>query len=258
MMVGGVMAFSARPVREVMTPRTEIVAIEENAPLEEIRLVFAGSGYSRIPVIRGTLDDIIGMLHAFDLFKLEPGDPLPVRPVAVTPASRQLRRSSARHAAGAAPSRRWCWMSSAAPSASLPWKICWRSWWERSSTSTMRRSVRSPAAVASSVRDGWERLDSGHRGAVRRIPAPGALHHSRRSPGRVGRPDPQRRRTVRRARSRVRCGAGLTHPDRTPADPVRTHGRGSAAARLLMIKLSRPHGRAGPQGRDRALHPASA
>jgi putative hemolysin len=89
MMVGGVMAFSARPVREVMTPRTDIVAIEENAPLEEIRLVFAGSGYSRIPVIRGTLDDIVGMLHAFDLFKLEPGDPLPVRPVAVTPGSRR-------------------------------------------------------------------------------------------------------------------------------------------------------------------------
>jgi len=88
MMVGGVMAFSSRPVREVMTPRTDIVAIEEHAPLEEIRLVFAGSGYSRIPVIRGTLDEIIGMLHAFDLFKLEPGDPLPVRPVAVTPASR--------------------------------------------------------------------------------------------------------------------------------------------------------------------------
>jgi CBS domain containing-hemolysin-like protein len=87
-MIGGVMAFSSRPVREVMTPRTEIVAIDENAPLEEIRLVFAGSGYSRIPVIRKTLDDIIGMLHAFDLFKLEPGDPLPVRPVAVTPGSR--------------------------------------------------------------------------------------------------------------------------------------------------------------------------
>jgi CBS domain containing-hemolysin-like protein len=87
-MVKGVMAFSGRPVREVMTPRTEIVAIEENAPMDEIRLVFAGSGYSRLPVIRGTLDDIIGMVHAFDLFKLEPGDPLPVRPVAVTPASR--------------------------------------------------------------------------------------------------------------------------------------------------------------------------
>ena len=87
-MVGGVMAFSVRPVREVMTPRTEIVAIEENSPLEDIRLVFAQSGYSRLPVFRGTLDEIVGMVHAFDLFKLEPGDPLPVRSVAVTPGSR--------------------------------------------------------------------------------------------------------------------------------------------------------------------------
>jgi CBS domain containing-hemolysin-like protein len=39
-------------------------------------------------VFRGTLDEIVGMVHAFDLFKLEPGDPLPVRPVAVTPGSR--------------------------------------------------------------------------------------------------------------------------------------------------------------------------
>jgi CBS domain containing-hemolysin-like protein len=87
-MVGGVMAFTVRAVREVMTPRTDIVAIEENAALDDIRLVFAQSGYSRIPVFRGTLDEIVGMLHAFDLFKLRPGDPLPVRPVAVTPASR--------------------------------------------------------------------------------------------------------------------------------------------------------------------------
>lgn len=87
-MVGGVMAFSVRPVREVMTPRTDIVAIDESSALDDIRQVFAQSGYSRIPVIRGTLDDIVGMLHAFDLFKLQPGDPLPVRPVAVTPGSR--------------------------------------------------------------------------------------------------------------------------------------------------------------------------
>ncbi len=86
--VGGVMAFTVRPVREVMTPRTDIVAIEENAALDDIRMVFAQSGYSRIPVFRGTLDEIVGMLHAFDLFKLRAGDPLPVRPVAVTPASR--------------------------------------------------------------------------------------------------------------------------------------------------------------------------
>jgi CBS domain containing-hemolysin-like protein len=87
-MVGGVMAFSVRPVREVMTPRTELVAVEEHAALEDIRQVFGQSGYSRIPVYRGTLDEIVGMLHAFDLFKIRPGDPLPVRPVAVTPGSR--------------------------------------------------------------------------------------------------------------------------------------------------------------------------
>ena len=87
-MVGGVMAFSVRPVREVMTPRTDLVAVDEDAALGDIRQVFAQSGYSRIPVYRGTLDEIVGMLHAFDLFKLRPGDPLPVRPVAVTPGSR--------------------------------------------------------------------------------------------------------------------------------------------------------------------------
>src|SRR3954452_813053 len=87
-MVGGVMAFSARPVREVMTPRTEIVAIEENAPLEEIRMVFAGNWYSRIPVIRGTLDENIGMLHAYDLLKLKPADPLPSPLFAIASSSR--------------------------------------------------------------------------------------------------------------------------------------------------------------------------
>jgi CBS domain containing-hemolysin-like protein len=87
-LVGGVMAFSVRPVREVMTPRTDIVAVDEHAALDDIRMVFAQSGYSRIPVYRETLDEIVGMLHAFDLFKLQPGDPLPVRPVAVTPGSR--------------------------------------------------------------------------------------------------------------------------------------------------------------------------
>jgi CBS domain containing-hemolysin-like protein len=71
-----------------MTPRTDLVAIAEDMALGEIAGVFAQSGYSRIPVYRGTLDEIVGMLHAFDLFKLRAGDPLPIRPVAIAPASR--------------------------------------------------------------------------------------------------------------------------------------------------------------------------
>jgi len=87
-MVGGVMTFAQRPVREVMTPRTEIVAVRDGASVAEVSQAFAESGYSRIPVYRATLDDIVGMVHAFDLFKLQPGEPLPVRPVTLAPASR--------------------------------------------------------------------------------------------------------------------------------------------------------------------------
>ena len=87
-LVGGVLSFAERPVREVMTPRTDVVAIAEDMARVEIVQVFAQSGYSRIPVYRDSLDEIIGMLLAFDLFKLDPGAPLPVRPVAIAPASR--------------------------------------------------------------------------------------------------------------------------------------------------------------------------
>ena len=86
--VGGVLTFAERPVREVMTPRTGLVSIPEEASVEEVRQAFVHSGYTRIPVYRGTLDEVVGMVHAFDLFRLRPGDPLPIRPVAVAPASR--------------------------------------------------------------------------------------------------------------------------------------------------------------------------
>jgi magnesium and cobalt transporter len=71
-----------------MTPRTDIVAIAEDATKAEISQAFSQSGYSRLPVYRGTLDEIVGMLHAFDLFRVQQGSPLPVRPVAMAPASR--------------------------------------------------------------------------------------------------------------------------------------------------------------------------
>lgn len=87
-MVGGIMSFAQRPVRDVMTPRTEIVAVTEGATVTEISAILADSGYSRLPVYRETLDEIVGMVHAFDLFKLQPGDPVPVRPVTLAPASR--------------------------------------------------------------------------------------------------------------------------------------------------------------------------
>jgi CBS domain containing-hemolysin-like protein len=87
-MVGGVMSFAQRPVRVVMTPRTEVVAVEHDASHDEVMRTFAESGYTRLPVMRGTLDEIVGIVHAFDLFKLGPDDPVPVRPVSLAPESR--------------------------------------------------------------------------------------------------------------------------------------------------------------------------
>ncbi len=88
-MVGGVMSFSERPVRAVMTPRTAMTALAHGMTWPEIMAVFAESGYTRLPVYRENLDEIIGMVHAFDLFKVRPGDPLPLRPVTFAPESRQ-------------------------------------------------------------------------------------------------------------------------------------------------------------------------
>jgi CBS domain containing-hemolysin-like protein len=87
-LVSGVLAFTDRSVREVMTPRTDIVAVREGAPIEEIGRVFAESGFSRIPVYRESLDHIEGLYYAFDLLKLAPGSELRLRPVTMTPASR--------------------------------------------------------------------------------------------------------------------------------------------------------------------------
>jgi CBS domain containing-hemolysin-like protein len=88
-MISGVLTFTERQVRDVMTPRTDIVAMAEGASLEEVARVFTESGYSRIPVYRESLDNIVGMIYAFDLLKVLPGSELPIRPVAMTPGSKE-------------------------------------------------------------------------------------------------------------------------------------------------------------------------
>src|SRR3989442_13288187 len=51
--------------------------------------VFSQSGYSRYPVYRGSLDEIVGVAHTFDLLRLQPEDPVPVRPVSVVPGTQR-------------------------------------------------------------------------------------------------------------------------------------------------------------------------
>ncbi|MCH7714909.1 MAG: HlyC/CorC family transporter [Gemmatimonadetes bacterium] len=86
--ISGVLDFTQRPVRDVMTPRTDVVALEEGALLSDVGRLFDESGYSRLPVYQDSFDHIVGMVYAFDLLKVEPGGQLPIRPVAVTPGSK--------------------------------------------------------------------------------------------------------------------------------------------------------------------------
>ena len=85
--VSAVLAFADRPVRELMIPRTSIVALPEGMPAAEAAHVCAQAGYSRYPVYRESLDDVVGVAHAFDLLKLQPEDAVPVRPVRSVPAT---------------------------------------------------------------------------------------------------------------------------------------------------------------------------
>lgn len=86
--ISGVLSFNERPVREVMTPRTDIVSVSEGASVNRVGRVFADSGFSRLPVYRDSPDNVIGMIYAFDLLKVNPGGELPLRPVVETPASK--------------------------------------------------------------------------------------------------------------------------------------------------------------------------
>jgi len=78
--VSGVLAFADRPVRELMTPRTAIVAFPEGILTAEAAHVLQQAGYSRYPVHRGSLDEVVGVAHTLDLLGRQPEDPILVRP----------------------------------------------------------------------------------------------------------------------------------------------------------------------------------
>lgn len=61
--------FSEVKAREVMVPRTEIIAVEINDSIKNINSIFTSSGLSKILVYEEPIDDILGYIHSFELFK---------------------------------------------------------------------------------------------------------------------------------------------------------------------------------------------
>ncbi len=97
-LIDAVFEFSEKSAREVMTPRTELVALPVEATLSEVLEVVRESGLSRYPVYDESIDNIIGVVLAKDLLKLlaprantDAFDlPSIMRPVHVIPGSREV------------------------------------------------------------------------------------------------------------------------------------------------------------------------
>jgi putative hemolysin len=73
-LIESVVAFGDKTVREVMTPRPKMVAIDANRSLEDLRELVIHEQYSRIPVYDQTIDNVIGFVHVRDMFELDEAD----------------------------------------------------------------------------------------------------------------------------------------------------------------------------------------
>jgi putative hemolysin len=95
-LIHSVVAFGDKNVREVMTPRPNIVAISVDKSLEDLRQLVIHEQFSRIPVYEGTIDNVIGFVHVRDMFELDPedrqGKPLKdlIRPIHLVPESKPV------------------------------------------------------------------------------------------------------------------------------------------------------------------------
>ena len=67
MLLGNIMALRERKVGDCMLPRADIVAADADSTMQALVDVIATHAHSRIPIYRGTLDDVIGMVHIKDI-----------------------------------------------------------------------------------------------------------------------------------------------------------------------------------------------
>ncbi|MBW8840371.1 MAG: HlyC/CorC family transporter [Sphingomonadales bacterium] len=69
-MVRNLLHFGERDAGDVGVPRADIVAVEEKTSFADLVTLFAEAGHSRLPVYRGSLDEVIGMIHVKDVFAI--------------------------------------------------------------------------------------------------------------------------------------------------------------------------------------------
>lgn len=68
-MFKNILSFGDKKVASIMTPRSDIVSIEQNATLKELKKIIINDGHTRIPVFKNDFDDIVGFIHSKDVAK---------------------------------------------------------------------------------------------------------------------------------------------------------------------------------------------
>lgn len=95
-LIQSVVAFGDKVVREVMTPRPNMVAIQADESLEALRELVVNEQYSRIPAFQTSIDDVIGFVHVRDMFEVPESDRLTrtvrelMRPIRFVPETKRV------------------------------------------------------------------------------------------------------------------------------------------------------------------------
>jgi putative hemolysin len=87
-MIESVIEFRRSTAGQIMIPRPQIVALEANSTLAEVRRVVLEAGFARFPVYEGSLDHIIGILHVRDLIRHVGAEPMAAEPFSLRPVMR--------------------------------------------------------------------------------------------------------------------------------------------------------------------------
>ena len=167
-MLKNILALRERRVEDVMMPRADIIAVQQDIALGELMKVFENAGHSRLVVYDDTLDDPVGMVHIRDLIAFmtaraaaEPAKPIPgarsrSRPASISaPSTLPCRCRRPRSCARSCSCRRRCRRSTCSPRCRRRASIS-RWWstnmaaptaWSRWRTSSSRSSARSPTST---------------------------------------------------------------------------------------------------------------
>lgn len=85
--------FSSVKLRECIIPRNEVIALDiDTTSLDDLRNTFSESGYSKIPIYKGSIDNIIGYIHSSDLFQQQDNWKSMIRKILVVPETMQAQK----------------------------------------------------------------------------------------------------------------------------------------------------------------------